>query len=100
MPLLAHRLSRECRLFDDILRKNVRTAHEVHVSFPRHDRSRVAGRRHLFFARLFLQLLRAFDQELQDLAGSVIKPNSRAADVADAIARIWVTKPPRLLRHR
>jgi hypothetical protein len=34
MPFLAHRLSRECRSFDDVLTKIVRTAREVHMSFP------------------------------------------------------------------
>ena len=34
MPFLAHRLSRECRSFDDVLMKIVRTAREVHTSFP------------------------------------------------------------------
>ena len=34
MPFLAHRLSRECRSFDDVLAKIVRTAQEVHMSFP------------------------------------------------------------------
>jgi hypothetical protein len=34
MPFLAHRLSRECRSFDDVLLKIVRTAREVHLSFP------------------------------------------------------------------
>jgi hypothetical protein len=29
MPFLAHRLSRECRSFDDVLKKIVRTAREV-----------------------------------------------------------------------
>ena len=34
MPFLVHRLSRECRTFDDVLTKLVRTANEVHLSFP------------------------------------------------------------------
>ena len=34
MPFLVHRLSRECRTFDDLLAKIVRTAYEVHLSFP------------------------------------------------------------------
>jgi hypothetical protein len=34
MPFLAHRLSRECRSFDDVLLKIVRAAQEVHTSFP------------------------------------------------------------------
>jgi hypothetical protein len=34
MPFLIHRLSRECRSFDDLLIKLARTAHEVHLSFP------------------------------------------------------------------
>jgi hypothetical protein len=34
MPFLVHRLSRECRTFDDLLSKIVRTAVEVHLSFP------------------------------------------------------------------
>jgi hypothetical protein len=34
MPFLVHRLSRECRSFDDMLPKIVPAALEVHVSFP------------------------------------------------------------------
>jgi hypothetical protein len=34
MPFLVHRLSRECRSFDDILNQVARTALEVHSSFP------------------------------------------------------------------
>jgi hypothetical protein len=34
MPFLVHRLSRECRSFDDLLAKIVRAALEVHTSFP------------------------------------------------------------------
>jgi hypothetical protein len=34
MPFLVHRLSRECQSFDDMLAKVVRTAREVHLSFP------------------------------------------------------------------
>ena len=34
MPFLVHRLSRECRSFDDLLTKIVRMALEVHSSFP------------------------------------------------------------------
>ena len=34
MPFLVHRLSRECRSFDDMLGKIVQVALEVHVSFP------------------------------------------------------------------
>jgi hypothetical protein len=34
MPFLVHRLSRECRSFDDMLGRIVPVAHEVHVSFP------------------------------------------------------------------
>jgi hypothetical protein len=34
MPFLVHRLSRECRTFDDLVAKIVRTAREVHMSFP------------------------------------------------------------------
>jgi hypothetical protein len=34
MPFLSHRLSRECRSFDDLLIKIVRAAQEVHMSFP------------------------------------------------------------------
>jgi len=34
MPFLVHRLSRECRSFDDVLSKIARTALEVHSSFP------------------------------------------------------------------
>ena len=34
MPFLVHRLSRECGSFDDVLTKIVRTAREVHLSFP------------------------------------------------------------------
>ena len=34
MPFLVHRLSRECRSFDDVLTKITRTVREVHLSFP------------------------------------------------------------------
>jgi hypothetical protein len=34
MPFLVHRLSRECRTFDDLVAKIVRTAREVQMSFP------------------------------------------------------------------
>lgn len=34
MPFLVHRLSRECRSFDDLLVRVVQTAVEVHASFP------------------------------------------------------------------
>jgi hypothetical protein len=34
MPFLVHRLSRECRSFDDMLRKIAPAALEVHASFP------------------------------------------------------------------
>lgn len=34
MPFLIHRLSRECRSLEDLLSKIVRTAREVHMSFP------------------------------------------------------------------
>lgn len=34
MPFLVHRLSRECRSLEDLLAKLVRTAREVHLSFP------------------------------------------------------------------
>jgi hypothetical protein len=34
MPFLVHRLSRECRTYNDVLAKIVRTVHEVHLSFP------------------------------------------------------------------
>jgi len=34
MPFLVHRLSRECRSFDDLLAKVARAALEVHTSFP------------------------------------------------------------------
>ena len=34
MPFLVHRLSRECRSFDDLLGRVARTAFDVHVSFP------------------------------------------------------------------
>jgi hypothetical protein len=34
MPFLVHRLSRECRSFEDMLPKIVQAALEVHVSFP------------------------------------------------------------------
>jgi hypothetical protein len=34
MPFLVHRLSRECRTFNDVLAKIVRTVYEVHLSFP------------------------------------------------------------------